>query len=221
MLELKNLSKNYTLDKKTIHALKNLTLNIKQGDFISIVGPSGSGKSTLLNLIGGLDKPTSGLILFNNQNILTFNDSQLSAYRNFNIGFVFQQFHLEEHLTIFENTALPLYFSPDSNHNKINRLVNKALKDVDIFDRSNHRPSEVSGGQAQRAAIARALVNQPSIILADEPTGDLDPKNAAEILKLLKKLQKEKNITLIIVTHDETIANAADKIIKLKDGVMI
>lgn len=216
MLELKNVSKNYLLDHKKIQALENINLIINKGEFISIIGPSGSGKSTLLQLLGGLDKPSEGEILFQGKNINNLNDKKLSHYRNSNIGFIFQQFHLQEHLNLLENVELPLLFGNKKNNTF--KLAQKALKEVDLADRWDHKPTEVSGGQAQRAGIARAIVNNPQILLADEPTGDLDTESSNKILNLLRKFQKEKNITLVIVTHDPKIAQAADRVIKIEEG---
>lgn len=219
MIQVSHLFKNYSLDGKNIHALRDINFFIAAGEFISIIGPSGSGKSTLLHLLGGLDRPTKGEILFHDENIFAYNDARVSQYRNFNVGFIFQQFHLQEHLNLLENVELPLYFCKKKKNSR--NAARKALMEVDLFDRWDHKPTEVSGGQAQRAGIARAIVNDPQIILADEPTGDLDSESSKKILQLLRKLQKEKGITLIIVTHDENIAKAADRVLKLDNGKIV
>lgn len=213
MIRLNNVSRKYTSDHSSTMALSSIDLNIKKGEFIAIVGPSGSGKTTLLNIIGGLDSPTTGEVIFNKKNLGKFNDDQLSKYRNNEIGFVFQEFHLEPHLTVFENVILPAYF----NH-KTKKEVSRAkklIKEVHLENKSHSIASELSGGEKQRTAIARALIKNPQIILADEPTGNLDLKTGTTILNLLKNLHKVHNTTLIVATHDEKIAASANKIIKL------
>lgn len=217
MIELKEVSKTYELGGEIINALDGVDLEIKQGDFLAIVGPSGSGKSTLANVIGGLDVPDSGQVLFDGQNIAEYNDKILSAYRNKKIGFIFQTFNLQPNLTTLENVMVPLMLGGVNRKDRQKRAL-ECLKFVDLKDRKNHFPNQLSGGQRQRVAIARALANSPEIIIADEPTGNLDSKKGAEIISLLKKLNSEGEITLIIITHDNAVAKQAKKIITMKDG---
>ena len=216
MIQIKNVFKKFVAGKNVSDALQNINLNIKEGQFIALIGPSGSGKSTLLNLIGGLDSPTTGSISINNKDISHYNDSELSHYRNSTIGFVFQEFHLESFLTVKQNILLPTYF----NHppKDIEKFADKLIKEVDLTSKANSKINELSGGQKQRSAIARALINKPTIILADEPTGNLDIKTGATIIKLLKELHKKHNTTLIIATHDKAVAKAAEIVIEIKDG---
>ena len=197
-------------------ALENINLEIKEGEFIALVGPSGSGKSTLLHLIGGLDTPTKGTIIINTKDLSLLNDNDLSKYRNENVGFVFQEFYLESELSALRNILIPSLFNHHSKDDQ-NRAT-KLLKEVELSEKINSPVNELSGGQKQRVAIARALMNNPAIIIADEPTGNLDSKTGEKIIKLLKKLHKEHGITILIATHDESIAKAADKIIKIEDG---
>ena len=200
-----------------IKALDEVSLEINNGDFVAIVGPSGSGKTTLANIIGGLDRPDKGKVTVNNMNLSKARDNKLSAYRNKNVGFVFQNFNLQFSYTALENVMVPLIFR------KIKPSVRKeqamySLKAVGLDDRARHRPSQLSGGQRQRVCIARALVNNPSIIIADEPTGNLDSKKSIEIVKLLKDLNEKKDITIIIITHDQSVASKAKKVMKMIDG---
>ncbi len=213
MIRLNNVSRSYNSGSSSTTALSNITLNIKKGEFIAIVGPSGSGKTTLLNIIGGLDTPTTGEVLFNKKNLKKLNDDQLSKYRNNEIGFIFQEFHLEPHLSVYDNVLLPAYFNNKTQ--KEENRTKKLIEEVQLSKKSQSKASELSGGEKQRTAIARALINNPQIILADEPTGNLDLKTGATILKLLKTLHKNHNTTLIVATHDEKIAASANKIIKL------
>mgnify|MGYP000701763541 FL=1 len=216
MIQIKNLSKKYNCGNSCSTVLKNINLEIKEGGFIAIVGPSGSGKSTLLNMISGLDTPSSGSVTVNKSRLASLSDNELSRYRSHHIGFVFQEFHLENFLTVRENVLLPSYF----NHHKKrdNKLAVKLIKDVGLENKIDSPINELSGGQKQRAAIARSLINQPQIIIADEPTGNLDLETGKSILKLLKTLHSEHKMTVIIATHDTHIAAAAKKIITLKDG---
>lgn len=216
MIRLTDVSKKFVSGKSTNFALIDINLEIKEGEFIAIVGPSGSGKSTLLHLIGGLDTPSKGTITVNNKNINLLNDNDLSKYRNENVGFVFQEFYLESALTALRNVLIPSLFNHPSENDNIR--AKKILEEVELSEKTNALVNELSGGQKQRVAIARALMNNPTIIIADEPTGNLDSKTGEKILKLLKKLHKEHHITLLIATHDEAIAKAANKIIKIDDG---
>lgn len=213
MIRLNNVSRKYTSGSSSTTALSSISLNIKKGEFIAIVGPSGSGKTTLLNIIGGLDTPTTGEVLFNKKNLKKLNDDQLSKYRNNEIGFVFQEFHLEPHLSVYDNVLLPAYFNTKTE--KEEKRAKKLIEEVRLTKKYHAKASELSGGEKQRTAIARAMINNPQIILADEPTGNLDLKTGATILNLLKTLHKNHNTTLIVATHDEKIAASADKIIKL------
>ena len=183
------------------------------------MGPSGSGKSTLLNLIGGLDTPSEGSIFVEGKDISELNDKELSKYRNNTIGFVFQEFHLEPFLSVKNNVLLPTYFNHPSKHDEV--YAEKLIKEVELSNKIDSKINELSGGQKQRSAIARALINKPKIILADEPTGNLDLKTGQTIIDLLKKLQKTHNITLIIATHDPLVAKAAEKIIEIRDGQVV
>lgn len=212
-IKLENISKHY--DNGSIKALNGINLNISRGDFISIIGPSGSGKSTLLNMLGALDKPTSGEIIIDNVDIKKSND--LSELRTKKIGFVFQLHNLLPHLTALENVEIPLIFT-ETKEKKRKEIASHYLKIVGLEDKLNQNPTKLSGGERQRIAIARALVNNPSMILADEPTGSLDSKTGAVILNLLKEIHEKYNVTLIIVTHDPEVAIMADRTIKIKDG---
>jgi macrolide transport system ATP-binding/permease protein len=218
MIELKNVSKTYKMGDVKVPALKDASLRIEDGDFIAIMGPSGSGKSTLLNILGCLDVPTSGQYLFDGINVGEFSDSQLARIRNEKIGFVFQTFNLLPRLNALSNVELPLIYA--GNHNKRKKVAIDALQAVNLEERAHHRPRELSGGQQQRVAIARALANEPSIILADEPTGNLDSKSGAEIMSILTELHK-KGITIIMVTHDDSVASYARRIIRLMDGEIV
>lgn len=216
MIKIKNVSRKFVSGKTSLDALIDINLTIKEGEFIALVGPSGSGKSTLLNLLGGLDSPTEGSIFINETDISLFNDTQLSAYRNSTVGFVFQEFHLEPFLTVKKNILLPTYFNHSDKDDE--KRAEKLIEEVELSAKSDVKINELSGGQKQRAAIARALINRPKIILADEPTGNLDLKTGATIIKLLRALHKNHKTTLIIATHDQTVAKAAEKIIEIKDG---
>jgi len=215
---IEELKKNYYLGKVTVEALRGISFTIKDGEFVSIMGPSGSGKSTLMHIIGCLDYPTSGKYLLAGQDITRLNDSQLALFRNQKIGFVFQQFNLLPRTTNLKNVELPLIYSGVSPR-KREIMAKGALDEVGLGDRIRHRPGEISGGQRQRVAIARALVNHPSIILADEPTGNLDSKTGLDIIRIIQKLHEEGN-TIILVTHEHDIAHFAKRIIHLKDGLI-
>jgi putative ABC transport system ATP-binding protein len=216
IIELRNVTKTYKLGDEVLNALDNISLSIEPGDFVAITGMSGSGKTTLANIIGGLDRPTDGSILVDDKELSHLNDRQLSDYRNQHIGFVFQSFNLQNTQTALENVMLPLIFSRMKPKARKSRAI-ECLQAVGLGDRLMHRPSQLSGGQRQRVAIARALAVKPSIILADEPTGNLDSQRGEEIIKLLKDLNKQ-GITLIIITHDQNIARQAGRIIQIQDG---
>jgi len=217
MIEIKDLTKTYHLGEETVQALDGISLTIKSGEFTAFMGPSGSGKSTLLHLIGGLDTPTSGSIIVDNQNLSLATDKELSHYRNTNIGFVFQAFHLHPIYTALENVAIPLIFSGIPKNERLKR-AQTALEAVDLTNRANHHPNELSGGERQRVSIARALVIDPKYILADEPTGNLDSVNGARIMDILISLHKNSGVTLIVSTHDKDIALNAQRVISLRDG---
>lgn len=216
MIILKNITKDFNSGKSSFKALKDINLEIKKGEFVAIIGPSGSGKTTLLNIIGGLDTPTKGEVLFNKKNISSFDDDKLSKYRNSFVGFIFQEFHLDPHLTVKENVLLPTFFNHKSKKDELN--AEKLIKEVKLWSKMNSKTSELSGGEKQRTAIARALINNPQIIIADEPTGNLDTSTGETIIALLKNLHKSHNITLIVATHDQKIAKLAKKIIKISAG---
>jgi len=219
VIELKNVTKTYHLGGETLSALDNVNLTIQAGDFVAITGPSGSGKSTLANIIGGLDKPTSGSVLIDGNDLAHLHDAKLSAYRNKHIGFVFQSFNLQAANTALENVTLPLVFQRMKAKARKARGI-EVLQAVGLGDRIKFKPTQLSGGQRQRVAIARALAIQPSIILADEPTGNLDSARGQEIIKLLRELNKQ-GITLLIITHDPAIARQAAKIVEIHDGKLV
>ncbi|MCD4802671.1 MAG: ABC transporter ATP-binding protein [Anaerolineales bacterium] len=200
-----------------VHALRGLTVQIAPGEVLSIMGPSGSGKSTLMNILGCLDRPTSGEYSLNGESVATLTDDQLADIRNRGVGFVFQSFNLLPRQTALANVELPLRYSALNGRNR-KQVATEALEAVGLGDRIKHKPNELSGGQMQRVAIARALVNDPAIIMADEPTGNLDSKSGDEIMHLLRKLNEERGTTLIIVTHDPEIAELTDRVISLYDG---
>jgi putative ABC transport system ATP-binding protein len=218
MIELVHLTKNYALGEIEIPALKDINLHIRKNEYVSIMGPSGSGKSTLMNLLGCLDTPTEGDYFFNNVNVSTLNDDELSAMRNREIGFVFQNFNLLPRLNALQNVELPLIYSGIPEAERRERGL-KALERVDLSSRPDHKPSELSGGQRQRVAVARALVTHPGILLADEPTGALDSKTGEDIMRLFQELHDEGN-TIILITHEAEIANYAKRNIFIKDGMI-
>ncbi len=216
MIKIKNVSRKFVSGSSSTDALIDINLEIKTGEFIALMGPSGSGKSTLLNLIGGLDFPDEGKVLFKNQNIAEFSDKEASKYRNEHIGFVFQEFYLESFLNLKQNVLLPTYFNGGKKQKE--SYAEKLIKDVKLSHKTSAKISELSGGQKQRVAIARALINKPKILLADEPTGNLDLKTGKTILDLLVELHKNYKTTLIIATHDEKVAKSAKRIIRIIDG---
>jgi len=219
IIKLKDVGKVYQMDEVKVQALKNVDLEIKKNEFLAIMGPSGSGKSTLLHLIGCLDKPSYGKLLLNGIDISKLNDSKLARLRGKEIGFVFQTFNLYPTLNAFENVELPMIIIGKSKKERKERALN-LLKTVGLEGRAEHLPSQLSGGERQRVALARALANDPSIILADEPTGNLDSKSGDEIMKTLVKLNEDGK-TVVVITHDQNIASHAKKIIKIKDGEII
>ena len=217
LLIVENLSKSYGKGEAKVDALKNINLSIKKGEFIAIVGPSGSGKSTLLHLLGGVDKPTSGNVFINDINIYDLKEKDLAIFRRRNVGLIYQFYNLIPVLTVKENILLPA----ELDNRKIDKeYLEDLLKTLDLKERENHLPSELSGGQQQRTSIGRALINRPSIVLADEPTGNLDSKNSKEIVELLKVSVKKYNQTLIMITHDTNIALQADRVITIEDGII-
>ncbi len=216
LIELKGVTKTYKLGDEVLNALDNVNFSVDAGDFVAIVGPSGSGKSTLANIIGGLDRPSGGTVVVDGNDLSHVRDGKLSEYRNQHVGFVFQSFNLQGTQTALENVMLPLVFAKVKSKERKERAA-ECLKAVGLEDRMKHRPSQLSGGQRQRVAIARALAAKPSIIIADEPTGNLDSARGEEIMKLLKQLNKE-GITLIIITHDESIARQAGRTVQIHDG---
>lgn len=218
MIKLENINKTYKLGNEKIQALDNVNLNIKEGEFVSIIGTSGSGKSTLMNIIGLLDKPTSGKYYLNNELVNKLNDNELSHLRNKYIGFVFQSFNLLPKLTALENVMVPLLYQGYSNK-EASSLAKETLKKLGLSSRCNHLPNELSGGQMQRVSIARAIVTNPTLLLADEPTGSLDSKTSKEIMNIFEELNN-KGQTIILITHDMTVASRAKKIYKIKDGVL-
>ncbi len=222
LISLENIWKTYCIDNEIeFHALKNISLEISEKEFVSIIGPSGSGKSTLMHIIGLLDRPTKGKIVIKNQNISQLNDDQISLLRNRFVGFVFQQFNLINKLTVLENILLPTIYSREKLSFDPKERALMLIKKFNIEGKENSYPNKLSGGQQQRVAIARALIMNPDLILADEPTGNLDTKNGQIVLELLEKLNKEEKKTVVIVTHDPEIAKRAKKIIRIKDGQIV
>ena len=216
IIKTENLVRHFTVGSQTVEALRGVSLDIDKGEFVAIMGPSGSGKSTLMNIIGCLDSPTSGTYYLNNKNVSTLDDDALALIRNHEIGFVFQNFHLLARNTALDNVMLPLkYAGIDKSEQE--EIAMEVIKSVDLESRAHHQPSELSGGQQQRVAIARALVNKPSILFADEPTGNLDSKTGDDVMNLFKNLHKQGQ-TIILITHEIEVANQAERIISIKDG---
>lgn len=218
LIHLENIIRNFFLGQQLVKVLKNISLDISRNEYVALMGPSGSGKSTLMNLIGCLDTPTSGKYMLNGRDISQLSDNELAEIRNKEIGFVFQTFNLLPRATALENVSLPLVYAGYSAAERKKRAT-EVLEQVGLADRMDHRPNQLSGGQRQRVAVARALVNRPSIILADEPTGNLDTKTSLEIMKLIKDIHTAGN-TVIVVTHEEQIAEQAERIIRLRDGMV-
>ena len=217
LLEVKNISKTYGSGEAAVEALKNVSFSVEKGEFVAIVGESGSGKSTLLNMIGALDLPTAGKVIIDGKDIIAMKDNAATIFRRRNIGFIFQAFNLIPELTVEQNIVFPLlldYQKPDQKY------LEELLKVLNLENRRKHLPSQLSGGQQQRVAIGRALITRPSIILADEPTGNLDSKNSSEVIALLKDAARRYEQTIIMITHNRVIAQSADRILQVKDGVV-
>jgi len=220
VVDAKDLKKIYVMGDVEVHALRGLTIQIEPGEVLSIMGPSGSGKSTLMNTLGCLDRPTSGEYYLDGESVAAMNDDQLADIRNRKVGFVFQSFNLLPRATALSNVELPLRYSAISGKERRER-AKAALESVGLGDRIHHRPSELSGGQQQRVAIARALINNPAIVMADEPTGNLDTKSGDEIMQVLLRLNKDLGTTLIVVTHDPEVAEQTNRIVTIRDGVVV
>lgn len=218
LIILKDIGRKYVIGAETIHALKSVTLTIQKGEFVALMGPSGSGKSTLMNILGCLDTPTKGEYVLNGINASEMTDSDLAEVRNQEIGFVFQTFNLLPRSSALDNVALPLVYAGVKKEDRDKRAL-KALENVGLGNRTDHKPNELSGGQRQRVAVARALINNPSIILADEPTGNLDSKTSVEIMGLIEDIHAKGN-TIILVTHEEDIAQHAHRIVRMRDGLI-
>jgi putative ABC transport system ATP-binding protein len=219
ILELNNIYKNYQQGKIDVPVLKDVSLKVEEGAYMAIMGPSGSGKSTLMNIIGCLDKPTSGNYIFGDEDMLKYNDSELSTVRLKNIGFVFQNFNLLPRQSALDNVALPLLYAGIARKER-NQIAKEALERVGLGDRIEFKPTQLSGGEKQRIAIARAIVNNPNILLADEPTGSLDSQSGEQVMKLFNKLNKE-GVTIIMITHEREIAEHAERIVMIRDGEIV
>lgn len=218
LLEVKSVSKIYGKGNNVVHALKDVSFSVDKGEYIAIVGESGSGKSTLLNIIGAIDIPTDGKVIINNKDLFTMTDSELTVFRRRNIGFIFQGFNLIPELTVEQNIIFPVlldYKKPDRKY------LDELLNILGLQERRNHLPSELSGGQQQRVAIGRALITKPSLILADEPTGNLDSKNSSEVISLLKESSQKYEQTIIMITHSHSIAQSATRVLRVSDGILV
>lgn len=218
LIKITNIKRNFSLGNETVYVLKGIDLEIQKGEYVALMGPSGSGKSTLMNLLGCLDTPTSGTYILNGKDVSQMQDDELAEIRNKEIGFVFQTFNLLPRTTALDNVALPMIYAGYGKTERIKRAT-EVLQQVNLSDRMDHQPNQLSGGQRQRVAVARALVNKPSIILADEPTGNLDSKTSVEIMKLFGDIHAQGN-TVILVTHEEDIAAYAHRVIRLRDGLI-
>lgn len=220
MIKLEQINKYYALEEEKLHVLKNINFEIKEKEFVAVMGPSGSGKSTLINLIGFIDKKFEGTYLFEGKEITDFSDKELSAIRNQSVGFVFQNFSLIENNTIFENVELPLLYN-GSAYTDTKKRVQEVLAKVGLADKGNKYPKQLSGGQQQRVAIARSIVNSPRFIIADEPTGALDSKTSEDIMQLFQDLNKQEGVTIILVTHNPEMVSYCDRLIRVKDGAIV
>lgn len=218
MLELININKNYTSSEHSLHVLRNINVNIKQGEFVAIMGPSGSGKSTLLGIAAGLDRPDTGEVILDTINMKGLSEDQLAKLRSEKVGFIFQNFQLIRTLSAIENVSLPLILSTKLSEKEIKERATSLLEKVSLEHRLSHFPSQLSGGEEQRVAIARSFINNPKILFADEPTGNLDAKNGEIVMNMLTTLNKENNSTLIIVTHDPKVASLADRVLEMENG---
>ncbi|HNQ27532.1 MAG TPA: ABC transporter ATP-binding protein [Aquaticitalea sp.] len=218
VIHIRNIIRNFQMGNETLHVLKGIDLDIQRGEYVAIMGPSGSGKSTLMNILGCLDTPTSGQYILNGKDVSQMSDDELAEIRNKEIGFVFQTFNLLPRTTAIDNVALPMVYAGTSKSERTER-AKEVLTSVGLADRMDHKPNELSGGQRQRVAVGRALVNKPSIILADEPTGNLDSKTSLEILQLFDDIHNAGN-TVIVVTHEEDVAERAKRVIRLRDGII-
>ena len=222
IISLRNLTKTYQMGENTVHALRSVSLDVEQGEFVTIIGPSGSGKSTLMHILGCLDRPTSGQFLLNGRDVSSLPRDELAGIRNKQIGFVFQGFNLLPRTTALENVEVPLLYShPVVPAAERHRRALAALIAMGLGDRANHHPSQLSGGQQQRVAIARALVNEPNLILADEPTGNLDTKTSVEVMALLQELREKRTITVVLITHDMDVARYGTRIVSIRDGEIV
>ncbi|HEX3838665.1 MAG TPA: ABC transporter ATP-binding protein [Steroidobacteraceae bacterium] len=222
VISLRNLSKTYQLGDNQVHALRDVSLDVKPGEFVTIIGPSGSGKSTMMHILGCLDRPTSGQFLLNDRDVSALPRDDLAAIRNKQIGFVFQGFNLLPRTTALENVEVPLlYGHPVVPAAERHKQALAALTAMGLDERADHHPSQLSGGQQQRVAIARALVNQPSLILADEPTGNLDTKTSIEVMMLLQELREKRTITVVLITHDMDVARYGTRIVSIRDGLIV
>ena len=217
LLEVQSLSKTYGSGETAVHALKDVSFSVPKGEFVAVVGESGSGKSTLLNMIGALDTPTSGKVIIDGKEIFSMNDRKLTVFRRRNIGFIFQAFNLVPELTVEQNIIFPMlldYQKPDKKY------LEELLSVLNLKERRNHLPNQLSGGQQQRVAIGRALITRPALILADEPTGNLDSRNSSEVIALLKEASKKYEQTIIMITHNRQLAQTADRVLQVSDGVL-
>ncbi|MBF0595623.1 MAG: ABC transporter ATP-binding protein [Candidatus Omnitrophica bacterium] len=223
MLEVQNIFKSYTDTQKRVDVLKGVSLSVTEGESVAIVGPSGAGKSTLLHIAGGLDRPNAGTVVFKGQDVYRLSDVERSAMRNASVGFVFQFYHLLGDLTALENVMLPLIVkgNPGGKTRELEDKARKRLVDVGLGERADHKPNQLSGGEQQRVAVARALINDPALLLCDEPTGNLDSASGNAVIDLLFRLNAAERRTVVIVTHDESLARRASRIVHIKDGILV